>query len=258
MSSTGISKYLEIKEQIEKQISDGKYPLGKFLPSEPNLTELYNASRGTIRQALSALERDGTVARQSGLGTKVINRPSSARILSFSERIAEMGKEASTRLLSKKLIPITEAEEKVYDAFVFNESQAARVLVYRIDRLRLADEIPVAHQVIFIKEDDFGPDFLERADFEHSAFKIYEQRRRHPTWATETIKARLATDEEVHLLKMESLLPTQRLVYIRNRITYDSENLPLEVLCSVDRVDFFTEYSYRLVSEDSENRHRKS
>ena len=68
-------------------------------------------------------------------------------------------------------------------------------------------------------------------------------------WADEIIQARSATPEEVELLEMQGLPPQEKLVYERNRISYDQENMPLEVLVSVDRGDLFRAYRYRIVED---------
>lgn len=49
---------------------------------------------------------------------------------------------------------------------------------------------------------------------------------------------------------MQTLLPQQQFVYVRDRISYDQENLPVEVLISVDRDDFFRAYRYRVVEDE--------
>jgi hypothetical protein len=49
----------------------------------------------------------------------------------------------------------------------------------------------------------------------------------------------LATPEEVELLEMQDLAPEGHLAYVRDRISYDEENLALEVMTSVDPADFF-------------------
>jgi hypothetical protein len=48
-------------------------------------------------------------------------------------------------------------------------------------------------------------------------------------------------------------LPAQRwVVYVRERISYDQENIPLEVVASVERGDVFQGYKYRII-EDGQN-----
>lgn len=249
MAGTGKSKYLVIKEQIENKILKGEYLPGSLLPSEPALTDIYKASRGTIRNALSALEHDGMVARRSGLGTTVLRRTKEARLLSFSEQVQLMKKTPSTRLLGKACLAARDAGGRAAEAFILDPKQTADVQVYRIERLRLADQIPVSLQVVILSIADFGLRMLDEENFTESAFAFYERQGRHPTWASEIIKARHANPNEIKILALDSLPSSDFLVYERDRITYDNENMPLEVLRSIDRVDFFGGYCYRLSSE---------
>jgi GntR family transcriptional regulator len=48
-----------------------EYIVGGRLPSEPDLAAQYGVSRGTVRQALAVLEREGAIIRRQGDGTYV-------------------------------------------------------------------------------------------------------------------------------------------------------------------------------------------
>ncbi len=48
-----------------------EYIVGGRLPSEPELAAQYGVSRGTVRQALAVLEREGVIIRRQGAGTYV-------------------------------------------------------------------------------------------------------------------------------------------------------------------------------------------
>lgn len=248
MSFSGKSKYFEIKEMIEARIQNNEYPVGSQLPSEPKLAEMYNASRGTIRQALSALERQGVIARRSGVGTLVVRSPKQSSIISFTQQVIDKGKKPSTRVLSKQILPLDQAGGRAVAAFSDTPGASEAEQVLFIERLRLADGEPVAKQEIYLRAADFGSKLLEEQDFSASIMKIYERFRRYPAWADEIIQARRPTSAEVQLFQMQTIPEVDRLVYVRDRITYDSQNLPLEVLVSIERADFFGTYQYRLLT----------
>lgn len=63
--------YAQIARQIAGQILAGQYPLGTRLPSERELSEAFEVSRPTIREALIALEVDGMVEIRMGSGVYV-------------------------------------------------------------------------------------------------------------------------------------------------------------------------------------------
>jgi GntR family transcriptional regulator len=66
-----ISLYRQVDSILREQIGDGLLRAGDRLPSEEALRAEYGISRGTVRQALDALERDGLIERAPGRGTFV-------------------------------------------------------------------------------------------------------------------------------------------------------------------------------------------
>ena len=247
---TGKSKYYEVKERIEAMIHQGKFPIGSQLPSEPELAEMFNVSRGTIRQTLGELARDAVVARRSGSGTFVIRKPTkAARVVSMRKQIRAAGMVPTTQVLAQERIMASEAGGRVCEAFFIEPEQASQTPVYRIDRLRCGDGRPLARQTIYLLASDFKSDLLETEDLTGSVFAIYAHYHRRVVWADEIIQARPPTPEEVELLGMQDLPPEGRFVYVRDRVSYDQENMPLEVLLSIDRGDFFHGYLYRVVED---------
>lgn len=247
----GIIKYHDIKELIREEILADRFPPGSQLPSEPRLAEMYRASRGTIREALRELEQDAVIARRSGIGTLVLRRPKSALITSFTEQVRQAGMTPSTVVLSARRIPAAQARGRVCEAFLLDSEQAARTEVYEINRLRRGDERPLAQQITYLLASDFSAGLLDEVDLRESLFTLYTRYRRRVGWADEIITARLATTAEAKTLEMQNVKPSLRLVYERQRISYDGDNQPLEVLFSVDRSDFFQGYRYRIMEEDA-------
>ena len=81
------------------------YADGGRLPSEPDIAAELGVSRGTVRQALTILEREGAVIRRQGSGTFV--NPYFLRIQArvetayeFTDLIRQSGYEAGIRLIS--------------------------------------------------------------------------------------------------------------------------------------------------------------
>lgn len=61
-------RYYEIGLELEKQLKQGQYQPGQKLPSERKLSELFNTSRATIREAIIMLELEGLVEVKQGAG----------------------------------------------------------------------------------------------------------------------------------------------------------------------------------------------
>lgn len=63
--------YATLADDLRRRIVAGEYPPGQMMPSEAALTETYSVARGTVRQALAELEREGLIVSQMGRGRRV-------------------------------------------------------------------------------------------------------------------------------------------------------------------------------------------
>ncbi len=70
-STQKIPSYLPIYNMLYSNIISGKYKENSVLPSENTLSEDYQVSRHTIRQALTILNQDGLIQKQQGKGSIV-------------------------------------------------------------------------------------------------------------------------------------------------------------------------------------------
>ena len=60
--------FQDVVEQIQSAILDGRLKTGETLPSERQLKEMFNISRGTLREALRVLEQKGLIEIKLGVG----------------------------------------------------------------------------------------------------------------------------------------------------------------------------------------------
>ena len=65
-------KFITIYETLRADIIESRISYGTQLPSEYELVETYDASRGTVRKALNLLVRDGMIQKIRGKGSVVI------------------------------------------------------------------------------------------------------------------------------------------------------------------------------------------
>lgn len=63
--------YIQIFNQIRESILNGTFKVGDKLPSEKELCEMFGVSRVPVREALCALELNGLVTSNQGLGVYV-------------------------------------------------------------------------------------------------------------------------------------------------------------------------------------------
>src|SRR5262245_56339344 len=78
--------YLHIASVLQSRIVEGRYPVSSQLPAEAELTDEFDTSRNTVREALRLLVERGLVRRRQGAGTVVISStPSVNYVQSFTK-----------------------------------------------------------------------------------------------------------------------------------------------------------------------------
>jgi len=61
----------EVLLQLKENILKGKWEAGSLIPSEPELTKLFDVSRNTVRSAIQELVAHGVLIKKQGVGTFV-------------------------------------------------------------------------------------------------------------------------------------------------------------------------------------------
>ena len=97
--------YMEIVEQIQNLIREGKIKKGDKLPSERVLAEQLGVSRPPLREALAALEILGVVESRGGKGNFIVNAFGSAYYLQQFKEL-EKGESPLELLEARKLIEV--------------------------------------------------------------------------------------------------------------------------------------------------------
>ncbi|MFK4967329.1 trehalose operon repressor [Lactococcus garvieae] len=132
-----MKKYEIILRDLEKKIHEGRYPENELLPSENQLTVLYQTSRATVRQALKILEENGIIQRRHGFGSIVIPRerlmfPISG-LTSFKELKDSLNFSSTTEILFFEKITV---DKQLSELSFFEEGTQA----FHILRRRNIDE----------------------------------------------------------------------------------------------------------------------
>lgn len=65
-------RYVTVYNKLFKMITEGTFPEGSRLPSEPELSKSLGVSRATLRQALVLLQDDGLVNNIRGKGNFIV------------------------------------------------------------------------------------------------------------------------------------------------------------------------------------------
>ncbi len=97
---TKSNKYKQIYQELLEKIHKGTYSANSIMPSENELSEMYDTSRETIRKALTLLAEKGYIQKIRGKGSLVLDVsklsfPVSG-LVSFKELQRSLGRESRT------------------------------------------------------------------------------------------------------------------------------------------------------------------
>jgi GntR family transcriptional regulator len=222
-------KYYVVKRHLLDII--GSLPPGSALPTERTLTAELETSRTTVRQALSELVGDGKLVRRQGSGTFVAEPKISwpLQMTSFTEQAAANGFVASTQLLF--------AERVKADA-----DSATRLEVklgapiFRIERLRLVDDTPMAVETSHLSAVRF-PGLIKELTKTSSLYRVLaDSYGVSPATAEETIETAAASPREAELLHTDTGSP----MLVLSRHSFDAQAVPVEWVRSWYRGDRYT------------------
>jgi GntR family transcriptional regulator len=230
-NDSAIPLYHQIREIIRTEIERGILKPNEQIPTEQELIEKYNASRITIRSAISDLVKEGLLVKKQGKGT-FVSMPKIKRELisvsSFSHRMLEAGLTPGSKVLSKKLLDSTPTINKYLEL-----NQNEQVIV--IERLRLADDEPVMIEKVFIPYKDY-PLVMEADIGIGSLYKFLgEKYNAIPTKSKRSLEIVLSNKYESDLLNIRVGQP----LFLLSAIVKSQHSRPIEYVKTLIRGDRF-------------------
>jgi len=161
-----IRLYHQLDEKLKEEIEDEKWAINALFPSETELCKQYEISRGTVRQAISELIKEGLVCRNQGKGT-FIAKPGLVWPVShfycLNEEIKRNRVEPTRKEIEKKIIFPDELIRR-------NMNLTEGIKVYKIIFIVFIDQEPIALEVSHIIEKLFPQ--LEKQNLNNIA--LYE------------------------------------------------------------------------------------
>ncbi len=220
-----LPSYLQLAHAYRDAIHDGRFAPGDALPPERIIAERLGVSRVTVRKAIKQLVTEGKLRQRQGSGTYVNAQHrfplSDDHRLSFEQELINAGKQPDQKILKNGTVP---AEEDVAHRLGTRLSTK----VQRIQRLRYADQEPVVLMTNFLAPHlpQVPTKLLDRHrslyGTLHAIGSVAAYR------AEQTMLARPANPHEEALLKLDVEEP----VLVVERITYDQEDRPLDLVFS--------------------------
>ncbi|KAF1301367.1 MULTISPECIES: GntR family transcriptional regulator [Enterococcus] len=211
--SDSLPVYIQIHDQIKKQIEEGVWGIGDRLPSERELAIQFSVSRMTLRQAIQTLADEGILDRKIGSGTYVARQKVQEKMsgtTSFTEIMLSQGKVPSSKVVSYFVTAPSSSElEKLH--LTKNES------ILRMERIRFADDIPICFEVASIPEKlihDFS-----KSEITKSFYKTLEEKGEKIGPANQTVSAMLASEQIAEYLQIkrgDAILRMRQISYLQD------------------------------------------
>jgi GntR family transcriptional regulator len=222
-------KYYAVKRHLLERIES--LEPGSAVSTERDLSAALGISRTTVRQASLDLVAEGRLIRRQGKGTYVAEPKMTWPLLltSFTARAEAFGFVSSTELLNAQR---ARAGEKVAASLGIDNG----AMIYRIERLRLADGRPMAVETSHLSAKRF-PGLTRYVRRETSLYAVLERVfGTVPASAQESISTAPAPPREAALLGTDTGNPMLSVV----RHTFDDSGAPFEWVTSWYRGDRVT------------------
>ena len=160
----------QVADWLRARLEAAEYAPHDQLPSEKELGELFDVSRITVRRALQTLENEGRLYRRQGLGSFAAPPPipqGLVRLTDFAQDMERAGLVPSSRVLH-----LATDEAPPAAAAALNLAEGATVV--RLDRLRLANDTPIAFDRTWLPP--FYAQLLHHHDLAHETiYRVLER-----------------------------------------------------------------------------------
>jgi GntR family transcriptional regulator len=227
--NSNVPLHTQIHDFLREDILANRLRIDSPIPSERELAEELEVSRMTVRQALNTLRKEGLIYQKRGKGTFV----SSRKLDVHSRNLNGFSDEMIRRGMTPKSVVLQFVKKKALRETAEKLNLAEGDEVYKIERLRLADEIPMAIETTYLPAKylpdpdayDLGKDSLYRILEQDYGVKMYS--------AAEDLEAAICDDKIAELLKVKKKSP----LLIVYRTVFASDNQPIEYTQSIYRAD---------------------
>ncbi|WP_413523917.1 GntR family transcriptional regulator [Latilactobacillus curvatus] len=227
--------YIQIHNQLKKDIEAGKWSIGDRIPSERELALNFEVSRMTLRQAVQTLVDEGILERRIGAGTYVANRKVQEKmsgVTSFTDLMTAQGKTPSSKTISFHI-----ANSSLSEAEKLRLSDGEQVL--RMERIRYADNVPICFEVATVPQ-SLVADF-SKAEITSSFYKTLEEKGGYQMGgAQQTVSAQLASERIAEYLDIKRNGSILRL----RQVSFLNDGTPFEYVRTQyvgERFEFYLE-----------------
>ncbi|NMB10889.1 MAG: GntR family transcriptional regulator [Firmicutes bacterium] len=230
-----VPAYYQIGEYLRELIETDELKPGDKLPSEQELSETFGVSRMTVRKAMDTLVQEGMLSREQGRGTFVQRRRFKENLMtvtSFDDDMRRQDAVASAKLLGIQTV-------KADDRLARRLQVGVGTAIFRISRVRYADEMPIGLQTYYIPS-KYAPG-LDKDDLTQSIQGLLTNQYGHRLVRTQLWLESVPADEfQATYLGVPLQFPLLK----KRVLLFNDKGLPVEylrVLYRSDRYEFFLE-----------------
>ncbi|HAX98517.1 MAG TPA: hypothetical protein DCY12_06440 [Candidatus Atribacteria bacterium] len=227
---TPIPLYYQLIEMIRKDIETGILKPGDIIPSERELSEKYQISRPTVRQAIKELAYEGLLNREKGKGT-FVSRPKFnygfiQQFSTFYDDMAEKGYQVHTKILN---IEVRNDLPNIGKILTIAENDP----IICIERMRYVEGEPIVKVSNFIPF-SLCPDLVHEDLTNKSLYRTLFERYHLRAYRAEiTLEATVADDLDSKVLEIPEGAPV---IFMKN-LTFTPENSIMDYFQSRFRGD---------------------
>ena len=241
--SIPVPMYYQLKKIISDLIHDGTLGVDDMIPTEKELSEMFQLSRTTVRQAIIELTQEGYLYRIKSKGTFVSkpkdNQSFIMRLEPFDDHIRRLGKEPRTEIISCKIVPMPNNVAAVMRCVP--KSNAIELL-----RVRYANDEPVVLTQTYLPYDRCAHLLTENRDLTHLYDSMAASEETHVAKVSYTVEAALADSRDAEYLQVRKGAP----ILLIHIIGYNNDDVPLEFTYSRFRGDRHKFQCRMLVGEE--------
>lgn len=202
-----VARYAHIKRSILYKINSGQWAANRKIPSENELSELFEVSRMTVNRALRELAAQGILTRLQGIGTFVADSNKIGAALMSVRDIAEEIKSHRNHTHHTEIILLEQLSATAEMAVLLRIK--ARQKVFHSILIHYDNQIPVQLEDRYVNA-AVAPDYLKK-DFTRQTPHAYLKAVAPLTEGEHIVEAVLPRPEEAAWLRIDAAEPCLQL-----------------------------------------------
>lgn len=231
LRSIASPRYHQVYVTLRTWVRDGSYRPGDRIPTEPQLCEIFDVSRITVRKAIDNLCREGWLVRQQGRGTFVQLSASRAAAAVDLDQVRKQvaGLAAATEVSALNVAEVM-PDDETRAALALAEGE----LVQRASHVRALHGAPLGLITTFVPV-DIAKKVAVAEMARQPMFELLRMAGIPLAHAEQYIGATLAGVEAARALEVEVGAPLLRLT----RTVFDLNDRPVERVVALYRADAY-------------------